>query len=109
MALGTVSRPSEVQDFAIGNRKLKMRTVQLTSGANYTTGGETITARSLGFRKIEAAIPAGSARAGTATRELAFEYLANGDVKMLVTTAAAEVAAATNLSTFTARVVFIGY
>jgi hypothetical protein len=50
--------------------------VQLTSGANYTTGGETITAAAVGLNTIFEAIPMGLAltTGGTTSRTVGFIY-----------------------------------
>lgn len=117
MALGTISKP--VSRFAIGNRKMVIRDVTLTTGANYTTGGETITASAVGLRKIEQAIASDGANAsGDTGLPVSFRFQSDGSVKILAydyngANAAraflAEVAANANLSSFTARVTFIGY
>lgn len=110
MALGTLTR---VTAYTAGNKKVRVYDVQLSAGANYTTGGETITAAAVGLRKIEQAIPSGLATttSGTTSRSVAFLY-GNGmtTTKMLVqTTASAEAANNSDQSTFTIRVTFMGF
>jgi hypothetical protein len=94
-----------------GNKKIRVRNVQLTSGANYTTGGETITASACGLsKKIEAVIGAmATTSSGTTSRTVVPLYQTDGSVKLLVqTTASAEAASNSDQSTFTARLVFLG-
>jgi hypothetical protein len=112
MALGTITKPSPNPDYAAGNKKVRVRDIQLTSGANYTTGGETITAAAVGMRRIESAMPMGLAlpSGGATSRSVAF-ILGNGvtNTKMLVhTTASAEAASNSDQSTFSVRVKFEG-
>ena len=110
MALGTITK---VADYQAGNRKVRVRDVQLTTGANYTTGGETVTAASVGLRKIEeAAVVSGLAltTSGTTSRSVGVIF---GDgattTKLLVhTTASAEAASNSDQSTFIARIRFVG-
>lgn len=115
MALGAITKPSPSADFVNGNKRQRTRNVVLTAGANYTTGGETITPQAVGLRKrIDAVMNAGSARTtsgGAASLPIAVEFLANGSVKLQAYVAAtgAEQAAAANLSTFSARLIFIGH
>jgi hypothetical protein len=50
MALGTITKPTtgvtgSRTDWTEGNRRYRIRNVQLSAGANYTTGGETISVR----------------------------------------------------------------
>jgi hypothetical protein len=109
MALGTITR---IASYVAGNKKVRVCDVQLTSGANYTTGGETITAASVGVRKIEQAMPSGLAltASGTTSRAVAF-LLGNSTTttKMLVhTTSSAEAASNSDQSTFTVRITFVG-
>jgi hypothetical protein len=113
MALGTITKPhGSRSDYLEGNRKVRVRDVQLSSGANYTTGGETVTARSVGLSKIEEAQVLGVAltSSGTTSRSVGVIY-GNGvtTTKLLVhTTASAEAANNSDQSTFTARIRFSG-
>lgn len=112
MALGTVSVPTGVQASTIfGNKKIRIRNVQLTSGANYTTGGETITASAVGLsKKIEYVDGAmATTSTGTTSRTVVPLYQTDGTVKLTVqTTASAEAASNSDQSTFTARLLFVG-
>jgi hypothetical protein len=52
MAIGTITKPTALgssADYNDANKRVRVRDVQLTSGANYTTGGETITAAAVGL------------------------------------------------------------
>lgn len=116
MALGTVTVPSPRSgDFAAGNRKVRTRVVQITSGANYTTGGETITPVNVGLRqRIDAVMGGGSARLttdGSTSIPVSVIPQANGSVKIqgYVAATGAEQASNANLSTFSIRLTFIGY
>lgn len=109
MALGTVTK---VSDFTVANKRYRVRDIQLTSGANYTAGGETITAASVGLNVIQGAQPHGLAltSSGTTSRSVGF-LLGNTTTttKILVhTTASVEAAGNSDQSTFTVRVTFIG-
>jgi hypothetical protein len=109
MALGTISTP--VAKFVAGNRRYRTVDVQLTSGANYTTGGETITAAQAGMKfKIEHVIGGPAlTTSGTTSRTAVPLYQTDGSVKLLVqTTASAEAASNSDQSTFTARLTFVG-
>lgn len=115
MALGTISRTTPASSDSVwGNKRARVRDVQLTSGANYTTGGETISPAAVGLtRRIEQVLTHGIARAtsgGATARTLAFDFATTpGSVKMQVyTTASAEAASNSDQSTFSARLTFIG-
>jgi hypothetical protein len=115
MALGTISKVTgfgSEGDWTVGNKRYRIRTVQLTSGANYTTGGETISAAAVGLRaRIHAAIPLGLAypSGGATSRSVAYIPQTDGSVKQLVhTTASAEATVNTDQSTFSVNTLFIG-
>ena|SRR5437899_6964403 len=112
MALGTITRPGVYSDYVQGNKRVCVRDVQLTAGANYTTGGETITASAVGLNRITEAVPLGLAvpAGGATSRSVGFIFAANQkSVKMVVqTTASAEAASNSDQSTFTARIEFVG-
>lgn len=112
MALGTITKPTGVQASTVfGNKKVRIRDVQLTSGANYTTGGETVTAAAVGLsRRIETVLGAmATTTSGTTSRTVVPLYQTDGSIKLLVqTTASAEAAVSSDQSTFTARLTFIG-
>lgn len=116
MALGAITRPSNVQDGVWGNKKIRTREIVLGTGANYPTGGETITASLVGLKKIEQVLTTSAVKAtsgGATARTIAIDYTAiagnYGAVKMQVyTTASAEAANNSDQSAFTARLTFIG-
>lgn len=112
MALGTITKPSGAADYNDANKRVRVRDVQLTSGANYTTGGETINASAVGLNAIFEAVPLGLAlpSGGATSRSVAFIFTSDTrSVKMLVhTTASAEAASNSDQSTFSVRVRFIG-
>ena len=115
MALGTITKPTPSPDYVAGNKKYRTRDVQLTSGANYTTGGETITPANVGMKlRIEQVINGGIARTtsgGAATIPIAFDYATTpGSVKIqeYVAATGAEQAGNANLSTFSVRLTFVG-
>jgi hypothetical protein len=113
MALGVLTRVANTTT-VVGNKKMRVYDVQLSSGANYPTGGDTITPAAVGFgRRIEEAMPTGIARAttgGATSRTVSFDYATTpGSVKMQVnTTASAEAANNSDQSAFSVRVAFIG-
>jgi hypothetical protein len=115
MALGTITKPANIgasaSDYNDANKRVRVRVVQLSSGANYTTGGETITPAAVGLNVIMEAIPMGLAltTSGTTSRAVAYLFQANGSVKQLVhTTASAEAASNSDQSTFSVLVKFVG-
>lgn len=114
MAIGTITKPTPSGDMAVSNRRYRTRDVVLTSGANYTTGGETITPSNVGLNKrIEQVINGGIARTtsgGAATIPIAFAYQTDGSVKIqqYVAATGAEQAGNANLSTFSVRLTFVG-
>lgn len=115
MAIGTITKVNG-SDSTFGNKKMRVRDIQLTAGANYTTGGETISASAVGLRKIEAANALGLARAtsgGATARGVAFDYTAiagnAGAIKMQVyTTGSAEASSNSDQSALSVRVQFFG-
>lgn len=111
MALGAITKPSGASDYDVGNKRVRVRDVVLSSGANYTTGGETISPSAVGLNAIFEATPLGLATTatGTTSRSVLYLYQTNGSVKQLVhTTASAEAAGNSDQSTFTQRVRFVG-
>ena len=118
MAIGTITKLSPSGDYVSGNRRVRVRDVQLTAGANYTTGGEPITPASVGLSKrIEMVKCIGQGRTttgGAATIPLSVDYTAiagnAGAVKLqqYVAATGAEQASNANLSTFSARLEFVG-
>lgn len=112
MALGAISRPSSASDYDAGNKRVRVRDIVLTSGANYTTGGETVNASAVGLNVINEAAALGLALPsnGATSRGVGFLYAADArSVKLVVqTTASAEAASNSDQSTYTVRVRFIG-
>jgi hypothetical protein len=115
MALGTITKPlgpASAADYDVGNKRVRVRVVQLTSGANYTTGGETITAAQVGLNAIFECNPLGLALTSTGTTSRAVAFIQTSDtrsVKMLThTTASAEAASNSDQSTFSVMVRFLG-
>lgn len=114
MALGTVSKVlkgGRSIDFADGDRKVAFRDVALTSGANYTTGGETLNPADFGLREIWGVEPMGPAlsTAASTTFQVGFNYSTG---KLMAfgqnatpgpAVAQPQVTANTNLSTFSVR------
>lgn len=109
MALGTVTK---VDGWTEGNKRVRVYDVQLTTGANYTTGGETINASAVGLRRIVHVRPSTLALPSNAatSRSVGVVYVTGGQTAKLVvhTTASAEAAGNSDQSTFTARLEFIG-
>jgi hypothetical protein len=114
VAIGTITKPTALgsaADYNDANKRVRVRDVQLSGGANYTTGGESITAAAVGLNTIFEAIPMGNAltTSGTTCRTVGYLYQTGGSVKQLVyTTASAEAASNSDQSTFTVRVKFVG-
>lgn len=113
MALGTITK---VSDFTVSNKRFRVRDIQVTSGANYVAGGESVTPSQVNLRKIEAAIPLGPSVNST---PLAFTTQYNHATNKLVaygtnaTPGAAvgdpQVTAGTDLSGYSVRYLFIGF
>lgn len=116
MALGTITK---VDFYTVSNRRYRVVDIQLTTGANYTAGGETVSARSVGLNRIIGAQPLGPAMSSTPTAfQVGITYTSATAVKLVAlgTNAApgaavadVDVTASTNLSTFTVRIKFEGY
>jgi hypothetical protein len=110
MALGTVT---VIDRYVVGNKRVRVADVQLTAGANYTTGGETISLAAVGLRRlIQTARACGLATttSGSTSRGVSFIYQTDGTVKMQVqTTASAEATSNSDQSTFTVRIEFTGF
>ncbi len=117
MALGTITRTGVGSDTIFGNKRIKIRDIQLTSGANYTTGGETVTPAMVGLRKIDQVLTdaGGKNATGTFAVPVRYDYTASKLQAYRYNGASAgvafleEVGAATDLSTFSVRATFIGY
>jgi hypothetical protein len=114
MALGTVTKVTKHGrsiDFADGDRKTVYRDVQLSAGANYTTGGETLTPSAFGLKEIWCVEPMGPAlsTAASTTFQVGFNY-STGKLMAFgqnatpgAAVAQPQVTANTNLSTFVVR------
>jgi hypothetical protein len=122
MAIGAITEPKvnatvgkSLANYSIPNKRYRIRDVQLTAGANYTTGGSTISAASVGLRfRIEHVINCGVARTttgGAASIPISVDYSpTDGSVKLqnYVAATGAEQAGNADLSTFSVRLVFVG-
>lgn len=115
MALGTITKPVPSADYVAGNKRVRVRDVVLTGGANYTTGGETITPAAVGLKfRIDQVLSTGQARTtsgGAATIPVSVDLATTpGSAKLqsYVAASGAEQTAAANLSTFSIRLTFIG-
>jgi hypothetical protein len=115
MALGAITKPTGLgseTDWTHNGKRHRIRNVVLSAGANYTTGGETITAAAVGMQKrIISAHPMGLAlpSGGATSRSVAYIRQTDGSVKQLVhTTGSAEAASNSDQSTFSVDVLFIG-
>lgn len=107
--MASAAAVSGVRDFAVGNLKAKIRDVTFSS--SYTTGGEALAPKDVGFRSIVAVIPCGAARKNDGTSSVNVSY--DGSKLLAYWSAAAgaaptEVTNATNLSTYKARVLILG-
>ena len=68
MALGTLTAVTPSFKVNWGNKRIRIFDVQLTSGANYTTAGETVTPQQVGLGKIiEMVFSVGASGAGQTT------------------------------------------
>lgn len=110
MALGTITK---VDAWTEANKRVKLVDVQLTSGANYTAGGETLNANDakVQLRRITAVEPLGLAlpTGGATSRTVGVIYSSATAVKLVVhTTASAEAAGSSDQSTFTVRLKITG-
>lgn len=115
MALGTITKVNaggRSVDSAEGKVRRHLRTIQLTSGANYTTGGETVTATSVGLKHVYGVNVLGLAlpTAGATSRTVGIIVAANQQSFKLLchTTASAEAASNSDQSTFSVTLEIIG-
>ena len=111
LTVQAVTPKSETQ-FVAGNKDFKHFTI--TFDSSYPTAGEPLTAADLGCKVVFAVIPCGSFRntAGTLGIQVSYDHT---NAKLLaywtgavVSTALAEVASTTDLSTYSGRVLVIG-
>lgn len=121
MALGTITkvkRNGRPVEYVKGNKFAVIADVQCTSGANYTTGGETVTAAAVGLKSIDyvnvlnqpATSTGSSHRVATVVYPGGTGAGGQTSIKLVIGGAAAgnEVAGSTDLSTFAARIEFVG-
>jgi hypothetical protein len=108
MALGTITKVTGA-DHVEGNKRVKVRDVQLTSGANYTTGGESLTPAMVGLHgKIDTVQGhlAVATSGGATCRAVSYD-LTNQKLQVF-TTASAEAASNSDQSGFVVRLRFVG-
>lgn len=115
MAATDIGSITKVDQYTVSNRRYRIYDIQISSGANYATGGMTLAPRSVGLNRIIAAEcgPAFSSAASTK-----FDTYYNTTTGKLMAfgenavpgaaVANIEVTANTNLSTFVARCKFEG-
>ena len=118
MPLGSitkVARNGRPIDYVKGTKYAVVRDVQCTSGANYTAGGETITAAAIGLKSIDYAnilnqptTAAGAHRTATIINTPGAGGQASVKLAVSGATAQTDAAASTDLSTFVARIEFVG-
>jgi hypothetical protein len=111
MAL-TTTRITGVRDTVIGNKKLVTRHV--TFDSSYATGGEPLVPSDFGLKAIDSVIPAGPARKADGTSAVIPSYDHTNQKLMAYWSAGSgaaptQVANATDLSTYTARLVVVGF
>ena len=117
-AVITVSKPSDVQDTVVGNKKVKFRDITADTG-DYAAGGFTLTAAQLGLKHVDMCIVGSSATEGTSganAQIIGVTYLSSGtSVKFQVYESAAtglpplEKTAEAYPANFIFRVIAIGY
>lgn len=118
MALGTitkVARNGRPIDYVKGNKYATVRDVQCSSGANYTAGGETITAAAIGLKSIDyvnilnqPTTAAGAHRTATIINTLGAAGQTSVKLAVSGATAQADAGANADLSTFITRMEFVG-
>lgn len=111
MALGTVTK---VDGYAVGNKRVRVVDVVLSTGANWTAAGESLTPAMVGLTKITFA----ECNLGLSSTPTGFQVRYDYTNKKLIALAQAVAGAAvalvavtgnTDLSTFTARIRFEGW
>jgi hypothetical protein len=110
MAL-TINRVTGLRDESVGSQRMLTRHV--TFDNSYATGGESLKPADVGLRQISNVIPVGAARKTDATSAVNVSYDHTNQKLVAYNSAAAgaaptEVANATDLSTYTARVLVFG-
>ncbi len=105
--MGTMTATPLVS-MAVGNKRLV--TADVAGSASYATGGDTITAASLGLTQKIDFVTAESTDSVADNRLFQLIAQSDGSYKMVLNTAInTEVANATNVSTITFRVLALGY
>jgi hypothetical protein len=111
MALGAITK---IDGYAEGNKRVRVVDVILSTGANWTAAGESLTPAMVGLRRItfaECNVATSSTPTGFIVR---YDYTNQLLIALAQAVAGAAVAlvavtGGTNLSTFTARIRFEGY
>jgi hypothetical protein len=116
----TATKPTGVQDTTFGNKKIKIRDITFDTGT-YVTGGNTVTAASLGLKRIDyvgmGTQIATNGTAGATANPIGVTYAANGQsVTFQQYESAAtglplleKTSAEATLANFTFRAMFIGH
>lgn len=107
MALGAITK---IDSYIVGNKRVKVVSVVLGTGANYPTGGEPFTASLVGLRRIVSVNALGVSRAtsgGATARTVAYDR-ANQKLQ-IYTTGSAEAANNSDQSTITQELEVVGY
>lgn len=99
-------------DTVLGNQKLKVR--DITFDSSYATGGESLTAANVGLRKIYAVFGSvGTVSDGSTGIVVKYDYTNSKLVALWGNAGTAsvlpEVTSTTDLSTYSVRLVFVGY
>jgi hypothetical protein len=111
MALGAITK---VDGYVEGNKRIRVVDVILSTGANWTAAGESLTPAMVGLRRItyvDATLGLSATQTGFLVR---YDYVNSKLVALAQAVAGAAVAlvavtAGTDLSTFTARLRIEGY
>lgn len=116
MALGAITKPAGVRcDDTWGSKRMRIRQIVATGGANYTTGGETITPASVGLNVIEN-VSGGPFKTSTGVNILdwSYDFAANKiqyyryDGASVGKASLEEAAANFDASGYTGRLTFVG-
>lgn len=116
MAATDIGTITEVDSYTVSNRRYRIYDIQISSGANYTTGGMSLTPRQVGLNRIIGADPLGPAFSVAASTAFEVIFVYSTSKLMALATHATpgaavadiEVTNNTNLSTFIARIKFEG-
>lgn len=114
MALGAITKPGSWADYNEGNKRVRVRDIVLSTGANWTSAGESLTPSMVGLRQVTSC-EAGQAYNGTLTFQVLYD-IANQKLIAFgqnATPGAAvgqpKVTGNTDLSGYTVRLVFKGF